>query len=73
RKLEEQKARKLEHSAKAPTPRRPEQQPWSSSPMPRCGHQRLVIADFTNHRSQQVYQILSNNIQRRSGYRSLED
>ncbi|MED6173820.1 hypothetical protein PIB30_063276 [Stylosanthes scabra] len=43
RKLDEQKGRKLEHSARAPTPRRPEQQPWSSSPTPRCGHQCLGV------------------------------
>ncbi|MED6225684.1 hypothetical protein PIB30_095999 [Stylosanthes scabra] len=46
RKLEEQKGRKLEHSARAPwrlTPRRPEQQPWSSSSTPRRGHQCLGV------------------------------
>ncbi|MED6189487.1 hypothetical protein PIB30_096411 [Stylosanthes scabra] len=44
RKLEEQKGRKLEHSARAPMPRRPEQQPWSSSSTPKRGHQRLGIS-----------------------------
>ncbi|MED6139694.1 hypothetical protein PIB30_086205 [Stylosanthes scabra] len=49
RKLEEQKGRKLEHSARAPrprrelTPRRPEQQPLSSSATPRRGHSRLGV------------------------------
>ncbi|MED6210904.1 hypothetical protein PIB30_068473 [Stylosanthes scabra] len=43
RKLEEQKRRKLEHSARAPTPRRPEQQPWSRSSTARRGQQRLGV------------------------------
>ncbi|MED6153397.1 hypothetical protein PIB30_101524, partial [Stylosanthes scabra] len=43
RKLEEQKGKKWEHSARAPTPRHPEQQPWSRSSTPRRGHQRLGV------------------------------